>query len=147
MPVFSSLRTSLLLATLALMSAHSAPSVDWKPFLFTSAAGDTVTADSARVTVPENRARPTGRSIQIAVVRIRSTSTSPRAPILYLAGGPGGAGIAGVRGDLFPTVLALRSVSDIILFDQRGTGQTLPSLGTRRTIGAPLQVCWEIWSN
>jgi len=140
MPVFSSLRTSLLLATLALMSAHSAPSVDWKPFLFTSAAGDTVTADSARVTVPENRARPTGRSIQIAVVRIRSTSTSPRAPILYLAGGPGGAGIAGVRGDLFPTVLALRSVSDIILFDQRGTGQTLPSLGTRRTIGAPLHL-------
>jgi hypothetical protein len=45
-----------------------------------------------------------------------------------------------VRGDLFPTVLALRSVSDIILFDQRGTGQTLPSLGTRRTIGAPLHL-------
>jgi pimeloyl-ACP methyl ester carboxylesterase len=122
------------------MSAHSAPVVDWKPFLFTSAAGDTVTADSARITVPENRATPTGRSIQIAVVRIKSTSATPRPPILYLAGGPGGAGISGARGDLFPTVMALRSVSDVVLFDQRGTGQTLPSLVTRRIIGAPLGV-------
>jgi pimeloyl-ACP methyl ester carboxylesterase len=140
MPIFSSIRTSLLSATLVLMSAHSAPSVDWKPFIFTSAAGDTVSADSARITVPENRTRPTGRSIQIAVVRIRSTSATPRSPILYLAGGPGGAGIAGVCGDLFPTVLALRGVSDVILFDQRGTGQTLPSLVTRRTFGAPLHL-------
>jgi pimeloyl-ACP methyl ester carboxylesterase len=122
------------------MSAHSAPPVDWKPFLFSSAAGDTVTADSARITVPESRAKPTGRSIQIAVMRIRSTSATPRSPIVYLAGGPGAAGISGARGDLFPTLLALRAVSDVILFDQRGTGQTLPSLVTRRTIGVPLNV-------
>src|SRR5215218_8693079 len=133
MPSISHLRTSLLTAVLSLMSAHTTPSLDWKPFVFTSAAGDTVTADSARMTVPENRAHPTGRFIQLAVVRIRSTSPAPRAPIIYLSGGPGGPGIAGARGDLFPTVMALRAVSDIILFDQRGTGQTLPSLVTRRT--------------
>src|SRR5215216_1218916 len=103
------------------VSTRSTRAIDWKPFTFTSGAGDTLTADSARVIVPENRAHSTGRTIQIAVVRIRSTAARPGAPIIYLAGGPGGAGISGTRGELFPTVLALRGVSDVILFDQRGT--------------------------
>jgi pimeloyl-ACP methyl ester carboxylesterase len=125
---------------MSILLRPSEPPIDWKPFTLTSAAGDTITADSARIIVPENRSRPAGQSIQLAVVRIKSTAARPGSPIIYLAGGPGGAGIAGVRGDLFPTVLALRAVSDVILFDQRGTGQTLPSLVTRRTIGVPLDV-------
>jgi pimeloyl-ACP methyl ester carboxylesterase len=134
------IRNAVLSGIIAVVSAHqpSAPAVDWKPFTFTSAAGDSIAADSGRVRVPENRVRSTERFIEIAVVRIKSTAARPGAPIVYLAGGPGGAGITGVRGDLFPTVLALRAVSDVILFDQRGTGQTLPSLLTRRTFGAPL---------
>jgi pimeloyl-ACP methyl ester carboxylesterase len=137
------LAIGIVTAIFAVMSTPAlapAPAIDWKPFTFTSGAGDTLTADSARITVPENRARSTGRTIQIAVMRIRSTATRPGAPIIYLAGGPGGAGISGARGELFPTVLALRGVSDVILFDQRGTGVTLPSLVTRRTFGVPLAV-------
>ena len=95
-------RTLLFIGAMSVLSRPSAPPVDWKPFVLTSAAGDTITADSARIIVPENRTRSTGQSIQLAVVRIRSTAARPGAPIIYLAGGPGGAGIAGVRGDLFP---------------------------------------------
>jgi pimeloyl-ACP methyl ester carboxylesterase len=114
-----------------------APAVRWTPFTFTSAAGDTLAADSGRVVVPESRAHPGGPTIQIAVVRVRSTARRPGAPVVYLAGGPGGAGIAGARGEIFPTVAALRAVSDVILFDQRGTGSTLPSLLVRTTLGVP----------
>ncbi|HVF41282.1 MAG TPA: alpha/beta fold hydrolase [Gemmatimonadaceae bacterium] len=119
--------------------AHGQQStINWAPLTYTSAAGDSVAADSGRVTVLENRARPNGAKIEIAVVRFRSTAARPGAPIIYLAGGPGAAGIAGGRGDLYPTIQALRSVSDVILFDQRGTGFTLPSLVVRSTFGIPL---------
>lgn len=130
-------RLSLLLAIASTASAQPAP-VQWSPFVFTSFAGDTASADSGRVTVPERHGQPNGSKIQIAVVRIRSTAARPGVPIVYFAGGPGGAGISGTRGDLFPTVLALRALGDVILFDQRGTGQTLPSLFVRQTLGIPL---------
>jgi pimeloyl-ACP methyl ester carboxylesterase len=43
---------------------------------------------------PENRARPDGRTVKIAVARARSTSANPKPdPMLYLAGGPGGPGL------------------------------------------------------
>lgn len=134
------LRLSLLMAATASLAGAQTPAIKWTPFVFTSSAGDTLSADSARVSVPENRGRPESPRISLAVVRVRSTAAKPGAPIVYLAGGPGGAGIAGVRGDLFPTVAALRAVSDIVLFDQRGTGATLPSLVVRTTFGVPLNL-------
>ncbi|MBA3403226.1 MAG: alpha/beta fold hydrolase [Gemmatimonadaceae bacterium] len=134
------LRLSLLMAMTASLAGAQTSSIKWTPFVFTSSAGDTLSADSARVSVPENRSRPGSARISLAVVRVRSTAARPGAPIIYLAGGPGGAGIGGVRGDLFPTVAALRTVSDVILFDQRGTGATLPSLVVRTTFGVPLNI-------
>jgi pimeloyl-ACP methyl ester carboxylesterase len=114
--------------------------VKWTSFTFTSQAGDTVAADSARIVVPERRDRAGGSPISLAVVRVRSTSATPGLPVVYLAGGPGGAGIAGVRGDLFPMIKTLRNRGDVILFDQRGTGATLPSLVVRTTFGVPLGI-------
>src|SRR4051794_14648690 len=97
------LRTLTILGIIIVCGESVPAPVDWRPFRFTSVAGDTIAADSARIAVPESRAHPTGRTIQIAVVRIKSTSSAPRHPIIYLAGGPGGAGISGARGDLYPT--------------------------------------------
>ena len=46
------------------------------------------------LTVPENRARPDGRRIRLAVARAKATSPNPAAdPLVYLAGGPGGSGL------------------------------------------------------
>ena len=55
-------------------------------------------------------------------MRFRSTSPNPGAPIVYLAGGPGGAGTGAARGTRFPLFMAFREVADVIAFDQRGTG-------------------------
>ena len=131
--------TPMAVFTVAVISTHQQTStIQWTPFTYTSLAGETVAADTGRVTVPERHGQTGGRTIQLAVIRVRSTAARPGPPIIYLAGGPGASGTAGMRGDLFPTVDALRAVSDVIIFDQRGTGFTQPSLVVRGSLGIPM---------
>jgi pimeloyl-ACP methyl ester carboxylesterase len=76
--------------------------------------------------VPENRARPDGRTIKIAVARARATSANPKPdPMLYLAGGPGGPGLP-----LGNTLVAagINHDRDVIVIDQRGTLHAQPAL-------------------
>jgi pimeloyl-ACP methyl ester carboxylesterase len=78
------------------------------------------------LTVPENRARPDGRQIRIPVARAKTASPDPRPdPLLYLAGGPGGTGIA-------TAVLRVQAGwtrdRDVIFIDQRGTLHADPLL-------------------
>lgn len=85
------------------------------------------------VRVPEDWGEPDGRQIQIAVYRVPSTSQNPESdPVVYLEGGPGGAGVA-----TLPVFISasedgdatyLRERSDVIVIDQRGTGYSRPAL-------------------
>lgn len=82
------------------------------------------------VTVPENHAHPNGRMVHLAVADFKpSGSSTPADPVIYLSGGPGGRAV----GDFGPIITAAnRAVffgnRDLILFDQRGTGYSQPSL-------------------
>jgi pimeloyl-ACP methyl ester carboxylesterase len=86
--------------------------------------------DCGYLTVPEDRAQPGGRMIQLAVAILRSSSAHPAPdPLVYLAGGAGGsmlntAGMVSLQA-IFGGILASR---DVIVFDQRGTGNSSPSL-------------------
>ena len=116
------LLAALPLAALAQPTAGTSPTLAVEPHTFTAADGRTVEAEVGRFRVPENRDRPDGSTVGLAFVRFPSTSPTPGPPIVYLAGGPGGAGTdaaSGTRFDLFQT---LRSVADVVAFDQRGTG-------------------------
>jgi pimeloyl-ACP methyl ester carboxylesterase len=129
---------SMALMTVAVTTTHpQGGTIQWTPFTYTSIAGDTMAADTGRVTVPERHGQ-SGRTIQLPLIRVRSTAARPGLPIIYLAGGPGASGTSGMRGDLFPTVDALRAISDVIIYDQRGTGFALPSLVVRGSLGIPL---------
>ena len=110
------------LGLLAAPPAHAQPALTLEPTTFAAADGRTAEAETGRFQVPENRARPDGRTIGLAFVRFPSTSPAPGPPIVYLAGGPGGAGTDAARGTRFDLFQALRSVADVIAFDQRGTG-------------------------
>ena len=45
------------------------------------------------LTVPENRSKPDGKKIKVFVARVPAASPTPQPdPIVWLAGGPGGAG-------------------------------------------------------
>jgi len=78
--------------------------------------------------VPEDRSNVDNGMIRLHVAIFKSKSSNPAPdPILFLSGGPGEPGI--------PVVMYLNSFSgfvggnrDVIVFDQRGTGESQPSL-------------------
>jgi len=81
------------------------------------------------LTVPENRSRPEGRTIELAFVRLPSTAAEPGDPIVYLNGGPGQPATPLIRSpERLAAFDALRDLGDVILLDQRGTGRSTPSL-------------------
>ena len=99
-----------------------APVLKLEPYTFTGRNGVKVEAEKGTFEVPENRMDPNSRKIRIGFVRFKSTSATPGEPIVYLAGGPGGTATGTAVGPRFPLFMALREVSDVIAFDQRGTG-------------------------
>ena len=111
-----------LLFVLVPLAARAQTALTLEPVTFAAADGRTVQAETGRFQVPENRARPGGRTIGLAFVRFPSTNPTPGPPIVYLAGGPGGAGTDAAKGARYDLFQALRAVADVIAFDQRGTG-------------------------
>ncbi len=89
-----------------------------------SMAGGRLSAQArcGRFEVPENRAEPNGRQIELAyaVLPARARRARPD-PVFFLAGGPGQS-----ARDVLPVMrLALREINrerDIVFLDQRGTG-------------------------
>lgn len=115
---------SLLAAAPAL--AQSSPTgpgpLRYEPFALPVMGGSTMEAERGTFSVPENRNDPRSRRIDIGFVRLRALTPTPGAPIVYLAGGPGGSGVDTMRGPRHLIFQELRKVADVILLDQRGTG-------------------------
>lgn len=128
-------------ALLLLAAAASAGELVVEPYVFEAGARK-VDAELGKFSVPENRAAEDSRQIELAFVRFRSTAANPGVPIVYLAGGPGGSGSVTARGTRFPLFQAMRSVADVIAFDQRGTGlsELLPacSRGWKAPLDQPM---------
>jgi pimeloyl-ACP methyl ester carboxylesterase len=147
----------------AVLSSGAVSAAPPAPYEFRAADGTTVAAELGEIEVPENRARPDGRLLRLKYVRFRATTATPGAPIVYLAGGPGGSGIDTARRERFPMFMALRAVADVIAFDQRGTGLSndLPPCdsgvrvpldrpstpqGLTRTMREAAEVCRRFWA-
>jgi pimeloyl-ACP methyl ester carboxylesterase len=98
---------------------------------------------SGIVRVAETRASGAGdgRTIDLAVVRVRRAGTSgSRVAHVVLAGGPGDSGVDQVLGlsrqggALFANLID----GDVIGIDQRGTGRSVPNLSSTARYGLPL---------
>ncbi len=111
-----------LLAAAGLLVPATAFAQTAGPIKFRSSKGVEVEAERGVFEVPEDRRDPASRRIKLTYVRFASTAAKPGPPIIYLAGGPGGTGSGTAAGARFPIFMALREVSDVIAFDQRGTG-------------------------
>ena len=133
------------------------------PYEFRAADGTTVAAELGELQVPENRSKSGSRMLRLNYVRFAATTKTPGAPIVYLAGGPGGSGIETARRERFPMFMALREVADVIALDQRGTGMSndipvcdsgvrtpldAPSTpqGLRATMREAASVCERFWA-
>lgn len=109
-----------------------------EPYIFETGDKKKIEAELGRLVVQENRSRPSGRLIELAFVRFKSTSKTPGSPILYLEGGPGGSAISAARGPAFPLLMSLREIGDVILLDQRGTGLSQPQMICSKSWDFPL---------
>ncbi len=103
-------------------SGAAAPALKVEPYAFKLRDGTVLQAERGSFEVPERRGNASSRRIRIGFVRFRSTAAHPGAPIVYLAGGPGGSGIDAAQGARQPIFLALRELGDVIALDQRGVG-------------------------
>lgn len=137
---------SHLLPALALLSASiSAPAqtpgapLRLESHLFRAQDGRTVEAELGTLRVPMRHAHPEGPALDLRFVRFKSTNPKPGAPIVYLAGGPGGSGIDAARGKRLELFLALRETGDVIALDQRGAGQSNPHPGLSQGWSVPLE--------
>ncbi len=78
------------------------------------------------LTVPEDRSRPDGRQIGLAVARLPAASPTPRPdPLVYLTGGPGGPALASAAQ---LADLGLNRDRDVLFLAQRGTMHADPYL-------------------
>jgi pimeloyl-ACP methyl ester carboxylesterase len=105
-------------------------SVDCKTFDVPAAVA--ARSDCGYVTAPEEHAKPNGRTIQLAVVRIRSTGkgTAPD-PLFVEQGGPGDSTIGVLVDQVFPALPELKAVlrgRDLVFVEERGTRYSKPFL-------------------
>jgi pimeloyl-ACP methyl ester carboxylesterase len=101
-------------------AGRSSPKLDWR------ACGDD--AECARLTVPlDYENRDDGKTIKIALLRVRATDAERRiGSLLVNPGGPGAPGVefAGSIASVLPD--EIRERFDIVGFDPRGTGESSP---------------------
>lgn len=121
----------------AVLTTASAAPLAWQPYTYT-ARDETrtrVAGEQARLLVPENPAQPGGAMVDLAVYRLKSTAATPGVPVVYLHGGPGGASAEHLEMPEFRALFAaLQKDADVVMFDQRGCGHSLPSF---LPVGAP----------
>ena len=91
---------------------------------FKSQSGVKVQAEAGSLQVPENRSNPNSPEIPIYFVRLKSTNSNPGVPLVYLEGGPGSSCTWQAEEPYYlEQWLPYLKLGDVILLDQRGTGQ------------------------
>lgn len=82
--------------------------------------------DCSYISVPQRHDVPDGPTFQLAVAIVRTDNPDKRPdPVIYLSGGPGGSALADLEGWID---LPINRERDVVLFDQRGTGYSLPGM-------------------
>ena len=101
--------------------------------------GSVYQAEYGHVVVPERREAPTSSTITIPYIRLFSESEQTAAPVIYLEGGPGGSGIEALEDEDFTEPFRhILENRDLVLVDQRGTGDAEPELECWRNYTFPL---------
>lgn len=102
-------------------SVHATIASNEQPFVFETWSKHKIEALRGVFMVPENRKVRDSRMIPIRYVRLPATGDTNDAPIVYLAGGPGGSGIQAIN-YRYQMFMYMRRYGDVIALDQRGTG-------------------------
>ncbi|MDO6426325.1 alpha/beta hydrolase [Thalassotalea sp. 1_MG-2023] len=88
--------------------------------------GITQLVQCGKLEVPENYTNKTGDTISINFAVLPAIDNSQKnEPLMFLAGGPGQAAVS-LAGGLYKAFNEVRKTRDLILVDQRGTGESNP---------------------
>ncbi|HKR65093.1 MAG TPA: alpha/beta hydrolase [Thermoanaerobaculia bacterium] len=113
-------------ALLLVLSLRAVGEELWEPFVLRAFDGREAAGETRMIAVRENRRAADSRWIRIAVVRLRGTG---KTPTIFLSGGPGIPATALARVPVyFDLFERLRTVGDVLLVDQRGSGMSVPNL-------------------
>lgn len=129
---------------MAFAAPDSQPGLELAPCeLFLPGTPLTAPAECGWLEVPENPAEPEGRQIRLRVARVPARGRSARPdPLLFLAGGPGQAATEAwliVAGALDK----VNEHRDVLLIDQRGTGQSNALRCPAMALDQALALDWE----
>ncbi|MBM7789184.1 alpha/beta hydrolase [Tenggerimyces flavus] len=116
---------ALVVGLLPALPAAAADSITWKPC---PEPGGSIGQECAKIPVPLDYRKPDGKTIEVAVSRLRSTNPAKRRGVLLVnPGGPGGPGQT-MPLDLVSLGLpvSVMDTYDLIGFDPRGTGESTP---------------------
>lgn len=125
-----SLHRTAKLAAMCMALACAAPALAgdaqaalvFSPYEMKTKGHGTIAAEEAFLEVPRRHSEPEGPRIRLRVVRLPATGGDGRsAPVVYLAGGPGGSGFGTALGPRWPVFDRIRRQTDVLLLDQRGT--------------------------
>ena len=109
--------------------AEEPPRLRFEPYVIRSFDGVERPAELGRLRVPARHAERASDTIELAAVRLKSTATSAGDPIVFLMGGPGIPASVMAQVPVYAQLFErLRTVADVILLDQRGTGLSRPNL-------------------
>jgi pimeloyl-ACP methyl ester carboxylesterase len=105
------------------------------PFQLGDGMVDRQTVKCGYVMVPENRSNPNGATVQLAVAIFKSLNVqNDSSPVVRLEGGPGGPSLDNLAHYITSSKYATFVFNhDLIMFDQRGTGYSTPSLKCSET--------------
>ena len=100
--------------------ASAAGPLQFQPYALETQAHGTHAAEIAWLDVPARHANVNGASLRLRIVRLAAPMTASqvargRAPIVFLAGGPGGSGVASARGARWPMFDRMRQHGDVLL--------------------------------
>lgn len=110
---------SLVAVFAALTAAPAHADIAW------SACGTPQGFQCARVAVPLDHAGSTSDALSLKVLRAAASSNPERSAVISLAGGPGQAATP-LATDFAATLAPALATRDLIVFDQRGTGESNP---------------------
>jgi pimeloyl-ACP methyl ester carboxylesterase len=121
--VLATLCLALAATAAAPAAAGNAPTpLVFSPYAMVTKSYGTIATEEAFLEVPRRHSEPDGPRFRLRVVRLPATGGDGRAaPVVYLAGGPGGSGFGTALGPRWPVFDRVRRQTDVLLLDQRGT--------------------------
>ncbi|MDT7831757.1 alpha/beta fold hydrolase [Flavobacteriaceae bacterium S356] len=96
--------------------------------------------ETGRLVVKENREKVNSNLIELYFERFKTTAVKPFPPIFFLAGGPGSSSTRVGKTSYFFLFKELSKYADVVLLDQRGTGNSIPNLECRNSLDLPVDI-------